>query len=280
MIGSASAPASSANLGPGFDTLGLALKLRCDATVETSDTMTITENGSTSRLDSSDLIARTIDLAVGRPMHVTLTNEVPRARGLGSSAAVAAAVAGAALKAAGSEEGTERVFQIVTELEGHADNAAATVFGGLVAVANGGVKRLDLHSSILPVVGIPATPLLTDEARAALSESVPFEVVTRSLSRIAFLIEGLADANAEVLTHAAGDELHELPRASLSPITGELILAAMGAGALHACWSGAGPSALAFTTDENRGRVIGAMGGVLGTAGEVLALDVDYDGLL
>jgi len=280
MIGSASAPASSANLGPGFDTLGLALELRCNATAEASDTMTITENGSTQRLSDSDLVARAVGQAVGRPMHITLSNEIPRARGLGSSAAVAAAVAGAALKATGSDEGSARVFQIVTELEGHADNAAATVFGGLVAVVDGGVKRLELHPSIHPVVGIPNEPLHTDEARAALPESVSFEVVTRSLSRIVFLIEGLSDANPEVLSHAAGDELHENPRASLSPITGELIEAAKGAGALHAGWSGAGPSALAFVTDETRGRVIGAMSGVLGRTGEVLALNVDYDGLL
>ncbi|GMQ99172.1 MAG: homoserine kinase [Acidimicrobiia bacterium] len=280
MIGSASAPASSANLGPGFDTLGLALKLRCEATAETSESMTITEDGSTSRLSDTDLVAQAVTLAVGRPMHITLSNEIPRARGLGSSAAVAASVAGAALKATGSDEGTARVFEIVTELEGHADNAAAAVFGGLVAVASGGVKRLELHPTLLPVVAIPHESLHTDDARAALATTVTFDVAARSLSRLAFLIEGLADANADVLAHAAGDELHEAPRASLSPVTGELIEAATRAGALHACWSGAGPTALAFTTEENRGRVIGAMGGVLGTSGEVLVLNVDYDGLL
>lgn len=280
MIGSASAPASSANLGPGFDTLGLALGLRCDATVEASDSMTLTEHGSTKRLNDDDMIARAVRLAVDRPMHINLINAVPRARGLGSSSAVAAAVAGAALKAVGSNEGAARVYEIVTELEGHADNAAATVFGGFVAVAEGGVKRLDLHPTLHPVVGIPNEPLRTDEARAALPPSVSLGAAARSLSRLAFLIEGLSLGSADVLSHAAGDELHEGPRAALSPVTGELIGAAMNAGALHACWSGAGPTALAFTTDETRGRVIGAMGGVLGVAGEVLALDVDYDGLI
>jgi len=280
MIGSASAPASSANLGPGFDTLGLALELRCHATVERSDSMTLTEHGSTKRLPDADLVAQAVDLAVGRPMHVTLSSEVPRARGLGSSAAVAASVAGAALKAVGSEEGPARVYQIVTELEGHADNAAATVFGGLVAVADGGVKRLDLHPSLLVVAAVPHEPLRTDQARAALPDSVSFTAAARSLSRLAFLIEGLSDANIEVLSHASGDELHEGPRGPLSPVTGELMEVAMRAGALHACWSGAGPTALAFTLEENRGRVIGAMGGVLGSSGEVLALNVDYDGLL
>jgi homoserine kinase len=211
---------------------------------------------------------------------VILENGVPRARGMGSSSAVAASVAGAALRAARDDAGAARVYEIVTELEGHADNAAAAVFGGFVAVADGGVKRLDLHPSIRIVVGIPEAPLRTVDARAALSDSVPREVVCRSLSRIAFLIEGLRDANADVLQHAAGDELHEAPRASLSPVTGGMIAAALRAGALHAGWSGAGPTAIAFTTPESQGRVIGAMSGALGTKGEVLRLDVDYDGLI
>jgi homoserine kinase len=279
-IGSASAPASSANLGPGFDTLGLALALRCTATVEFADAMTISENGSTSRLGSEDMIAKAVMLAIGQPAHVALHNEVPMASGMGSSSAVVASVAGAALRAARDDAGVARVYEIVAELEGHDDNAAAAVFGGFVAVADGGVKRLDLHSSIRIVVGIPNEPLRTPEARAALSESVPRDVVCRSLSRLAFLIEGLRDANAEVLSHAAGDELHEGPRASLSPVTGEMISAALRAGALHAAWSGAGPTAIAFTTLETQGRVIGAMSGVLRSSGEVLTLDVDYDGLI
>ena len=280
MIGSASAPASSGNIGPGFDTLAMALDLRCTATAEESDAMTITENGSTRRLNSRDMISRTVMMAVDRSMHVTLENQIPRTRGLGSSSAVAAAVAGAALKAVGSDGGVARVFEIVTEIEGHADNAAAAVFGGTVAVTNGGVKRLDVHSSIQPVVGIPSVHLKTSEARSAMPQSVPLEVVARSLGRLAFLIEGLRDANPDVLAHARGDEIHELPRAVLSPVTGELIDAAVRGGALHACWSGAGPSVLALTTSETSGRVIGAMGGVLGSGGEVLALKIDYDGLL
>jgi homoserine kinase len=279
-IGSASAPASSANLGPGFDTLGLALALRCTATVELADAMTISERGSTRRLGSEDLIARSVMLAIGRPAHVTLSNGVPRARGMGSSSAVAASVSGAALKAAGEGGDKGRVFEIVAELEGHGDNAAATVFGGFVAVSGGGIKRLELHPSIRIVVGIPDDPLRTSEARAALATTVSREVVCRSLGRLTFLIEGLRDANGEVLSHARGDELHEAPRASLSPVTGNMIEAAVRGGALHAAWSGAGPTTIAFTTPETRGRVIGAMGGVLGTSGEVLSLPVDYDGLV
>jgi homoserine kinase len=242
--------------------------------------MTISEDGSTRRLGSGDMIAKAVMLAVGRPAHVTLDNEVPRARGMGSSSAVVASVAGAALKAVRDDAGSTRVYEIVAELEGHMDNAAAAVFGGFVAVAGGGVKRLDLDPSIRIVVGIPDVPLRTVKAREALAASVSRDVVCRSLSRLVFLIEGLRDANAAVLQHAGGDELHEAPRSSLSPVTGEMITAAMRGGALHAGWSGAGPAAIAFTTPETQGRVIGAMSGALGTRGTVLALDVDYDGLI
>ncbi len=280
MIGSASAPASSGNLGPGFDAVALALSLRCSATAEPADEMTLTEHGATEQLDPNDMIYRAAEHAAQRPMHITLDNQVPRTRGLGSSSAVTAAVAGAALKAAVMPGGRARAFEIVTEIEGFGDNAAAAVFGGLIAVSGTGVQRLALHESLLPVVGIPHEHLATGGARAVLPAQVSHDLASRTLGRLVFLIEGLREGNAETLSHAAGDELQERPRAPLSPITGELMEAAKSAGAIHVCRSGAGPTALAFTTSETRGRVIGAMSGVLGTKGEVLALSVDTDGLV
>lgn len=280
MIGSASAPASSGNLGPGFDTVALALELRCRVTAEPSNAMTITEHGSTKRLEPDDMIAEAVSIAVDRPMHVTVENEIPRARGLGSSSAVTAAAAGAAMKAVGDDAGPAKVFRIVTALEGHADNAAAAVFGGLVVATPDGIQKLSVHESLRPVVAIPSAHLKTSDARAVLPAEVDRAVVVRSLARLAFLLQGLQDGNPEVLGQAIGDELHEEPRRELSPVTHELMVAAHHAGALHVCWSGAGPSALAFATDENVGRVIGAMSGVLGADGEVLTLDIDTRGLI
>jgi homoserine kinase len=242
--------------------------------------MTITEHGTTEPLGADDMIHRATILAAERPMHITLDNQVPRTRGLGSSSAVTAAVAGAALKAGVMPGGRARVFEIVTELEGFADNAAAAVFGGFVAVSGSGIQRLHLHDSLLPVVGIPHEHLRTGEARSVLPVQVSHGLASRTLGRLVFLIEGLREGNAETLSHASGDELQELPRAPLSPITGELMEAARSAGAVHVCRSGAGPTALAFATAETRGRIIGAMAGVLGTNGEVLALSVDDDGLM
>lgn len=280
MIGEASAPGSSGNLGPGFDTLALAISLRCVATAEPAETMTITEHGSTSRLGPNDMIHRAVDMAVGRPMHLTLSNEVPRARGLGSSGAVTASVAGAAMKSLGDEGGRLKVFEIVSELEGHADNAAASVFGGFVAATPTGIKQLKLDDSLQLVVGVPDSNLRTSDARKVLPESMDHDAVARTISRLSFLLSGLADGDVDALSHAGGDEVHEIPRAVLSPVSGELMAAARRAGAAHVCWSGAGPSVLAFATSASRGRVIGAMGGVLGMSGEVLALRVDYEGLI
>ena len=279
MIGAASAPASSGNLGPGFDTLALALGLRCTVTAELAESMTITENGSTKRLDDDDMIAMAVRRAAERPMHLTIRNEIPRARGLGSSSAVTAAAAAAALKATSADGGREFVFSIVDELEGHADNAAAAVYGGFVAATSEGIQRLHLHESLKVIVGIPDNHLKTADARAALPPEVSRATAARSLARLSFLIEGLRSANPNVLSHAAGDELHEQPRAHLSPVTGQLMEAAVHAGAIHACWSGAGPTALAFGTSETAGRIIGAMSDVLGLTGEVLSLEVDYEGL-
>ncbi|MGI9667158.1 MAG: homoserine kinase [Acidimicrobiia bacterium] len=279
MIGGASAPASSGNLGPGFDVLALALSLRCNATAEIAESMTLSENGSTRRLQEDDMISMAVRMAVARPMHITLTNEIPRARGLGSSSAVTAASAGAAMKAMGTDGGREAVYSIVNELEGHADNAAAAVYGGLVAATPTGIQRLELHESLDVVVAIPEQHLKTSDARAALPDSVDRDVVARSLGRLAFLIEGFKTGNPDTLKEAGGDELHEAPRAHLSPVTGDLMMAAIRAGALHAAWSGAGPTAIAFTTSANKGRVVGAMAEALGGNGEVLVLDVDADGL-
>ena len=280
MIGEASAPGSSGNLGPGFDTIALAVSLRCTATAEPSDTMTITEHGSTRRLESNDMIYRAVDMAVGRAMHVTVQNEIPRARGLGSSGAVTSAVAGAAMKSLGDDGGRRKVFEISSALEGHADNPAASVFGGLVAATSTGIKQMKLHDSLHLVVGIPDAQLKTSRARQVLPSSLPIDTVTRTISRLSFLLAGLIDGDVDALAHAAGDEVHEAPRAELSPVSGELMVAARSAGAAHACWSGAGPTVLAITTSAARGRVIGAMGGVLGMNGEVLALRTDYDGLI
>ena len=141
------------------------------------------------------------------------------------------------------------------------------------------IVQLEVHDSLAFCLAWPASQLSTRVARELLPDQVPFTDAVQNPRFLALLIEGLRTGHEATLAHAAGDELHEQPRASLSPITGDLMEAARKAGALHTAWSGAGPTAIAFTTSASKGRVIGAMADVLGPSGEVLALDIDTEGL-
>ena len=131
----------------------------------------------------------------------------------------------------------------------------------------------------MPVVGVPTARLATSEAREVLPDEVVLASATRSVSRAVALVEGLRTGDPAALAAARGDELHEAPRAALSPITGSMIDAAVEAGALHASWSGAGPTAIAFTTAETSGSVVDALEAVLGDDGKVMILTVDRQGL-
>ncbi len=279
----ASAPASSANLGPGFDCVALALELRCSVKAEASRRWAVRHLGP-ERPDprSADAVLNAAVAAVGkdRPHELTVTNDIPLARGLGSSAAAHAAGTLAARRAVGEEPQLREVFDLVASLEGHPDNAAAVVFGGLMAVtAAGEPVRLELHERLRPVLGVPGWPLSTRRARAFLAPLVPREVAVRTVQRAVSLVEGLRTGNPALLQAAGGDELHEGPRADLNPLASRLVKTAREAGALHACWSGAGPSILALVTDDRSDEVVRAMAETLGEQGTVLTPEVARTGV-
>ena len=280
MRGTGSAPASSANLGPGFDTVALALDLRCNVVAHPSDEWVIHEKGETFTPRPEDLVVRAVESAVGRPMRLEIDNEVPRSRGLGSSAAVSAAATCAAIRAVGGDPGTDDIFALVAELEGHADNAAATVYGGLVVAHGTHWRHLPLADSLRFVVGIPDDHLSTHMARAALSLTVERSAAARSLGRFGMLLEGLRTGDPAALRLAGGDELHEKPRAHLSPITVALIESSLEGGAYHAAWSGAGPAVLVVTDEDHLADVLAAAEKALNGAGEVMRLDVATTGLV
>ena len=217
MSGFASAPASSANLGPGFDVLALALSMRCSVTATPADRWAISQDGETTEPDADNLVRRAASLLADGPFHLTIDNAIPRGRGLGSSAAVAVAAGAAALRARGMKPSARRLFEVAAAVDGHADNAAAAVYGGFVAVSDGVVRNLEVHPGLRVVVGIPEAALATSEARAALPAQMSREAAARNLGRIVFLIEGMRSADAAVLAAAAGDEIHEAPRRLLSP---------------------------------------------------------------
>jgi homoserine kinase len=270
-LATATAPASSANLGPGFDAVALALELRCRCAAEVAGAWSIEEGGRIYAPGPGDLVVRAVTTAIGdRPIRLRIDNAVPRSRGLGSSSAVAVAAAAAALRAVGEHPDDARLFEIACELEGHPDNAAAAVFGGLVLARGRTVRRLPLSEGLVVVVGIPDVRLSTHKARAALPGAVRHAAAARNVARMGFLVEGLRTGDRQALLAASGDELHEEPRRELSPVTTAMIESAYRAGAHHAAWSGAGPTALAITDGDGVAEVIGALEKVLDGAGEVL----------
>jgi homoserine kinase len=270
----ASAPASSANIGPGFDVLAIAFELRCRVEAELAPQWLVTEEGASYEPESDSLVVRAAELAGDQPLAIRINNDIPRTRGLGSSAALVTSVAAAALRANGREPNSNQLFEFVRQLELHDDNAAAAVYGGCVVTSLGVFRRLELDPDLVFVAAIPESPLPTSLAREALPPQIGRGVVARSLGRVVFLVEGLRTGSAEAFAAAAGDELHERPRAELSPLTGRLIDTAYANGALHAAWSGAGPAALAICDEEAAERVRAGMNTALAGNGSTTMLEV------
>lgn len=254
----ASAPATTANLGPGFDAIALALGPRCVVRARIADEWSVEHVGEHRPSDKEhDGVVAAARKAIGdRALALEVDNDVPLARGIGSSAAAFVAGAAAAIRAIGDEASPDRVYRIAAEMEGHADQVAAAVYGGLVlAPAEGMPFRLPIHPSLRPVVAVPETRQPTPEARAILPDSYARDVVIRTVARASALTAGLITGDPEMLAAAHGDEIHEEPRNALSPDVAKLIDVAKKAGALHAARSGAGPSVVAISTVEGAAKV-------------------------
>ncbi len=236
-------PASSANLGPGFDTLGVALELWTEVTVTPSDRLhlTVTGEGSSFPLNSNHFAAKLARQVLGHDrLRIDITSEVPVARGLGSSAALGVGIVAAC--------GHPDPLSFIGLLEGHADNAAACVLGGFVtgAIIDGRVvaSRLPLDPALTFVVVIPERHLSTKDARQALPDHVPLPDAVFNLSRMGALIAGFAD-HRRLVRGAFDDRLHQAQRAPLFPESGRILTSLVDAGAFGATWSGAGPTLLA-----------------------------------
>jgi len=269
----ASAPASSANLGPGFDIIALALDLRCTVTATPSDAWRVTSSGEPA---SSVTVEMVRDVApTAQPHVVDIVSSIPPARGLGSSAAVLVA-ASAAIRGDADPEAT---FAAAARVEGHPDNVAAAVFGGLVVVGpDATIHRAAIHPSLCVVAAVPEEELSTADARGALAEVVDRGVAVRTAARLALLLEGLRMADEAALRAALGDEIHEAPRRAITDLPASLIDAALDSGALYASWSGAGPSVVAFVEESNSEAVVDGMASVP-ASGEVVELMIDREGV-
>jgi len=270
----ASAPASSANLGPGFDILALALSRRCTVTAEPADEWLI-RSGDESVSEETVAMVRAVS-GEAEPHQVRIESEIPIGRGLGSSAALLVAVAAAV----GGESDRDRLFEVASVVEGHSDNVAAAVFGGLVAVgADGSVDQLSVHPSLHVVLAVPDEVLPTVEARSVLPDVVPRAVAVRSAARLAMLVEALRTGESDSFAAALGDEMHEEPRKAITQTPAMLIEAALDAGSNFAAWSGAGPSVIAFALEVTREAVAESLEQALDGSGSVLNLDIDQEGV-
>lgn len=255
-------PATSANLGPGFDALGLALSLRDEVRVrlEPASAPEVTVHvegegaGSVPR-DASHRVVRALHatydrLGIPRP-HLTMscTNRIPHGRGLGSSAAAAVAGVLAARALSGAALDTEVALALATGLEGHPDNAAACLLGGLTIAwtdrSGTHAVRMETAPGVRAVVFVPSTELSTDTARGLLPATVPHADAAHAAGRAALLVEALT-RRPDLLLPATEDRLHQGYRAPAMPATAGLVDALRAAG-VAAVVSGAGPSVLALT---------------------------------
>ena len=274
-------PASSANLGPGFDALALALALYVEVEVEPADELRIVATGEGSDLPQTGdhLAAQVVRAVAGHDRFtITIDSEIPVGRGLGSSASLAVAAAAAA--------GAEDPLAVAAEVDGHAENAAASVLGGLVTAATIEGKplafRLALDEALAFVVLVPDRTLPTSEARAALPKTVPHADAGFNLGRMGLLLAGLAD-HRRLVGEAMDDRLHQPPRTPLFPESPALLAGLRDAGALASAWSGAGSSLLGVCTHDSVDAVHRAGERLLAehdVPGRSLKLAPDLDGLV
>lgn len=275
-------PASSANLGPGFDTLAVALQLYVEVTVEPASSFEISSEGfGAGAFDNEHHLGAVVAASVlGHDrFKIHVNSSIPLSRGLGSSAALALAAAAAA--------GSNDPLAIATEVDGHAENAAASLLGGLVVASvseeHGILTRsLPLDEVWRFVVVIPDQELATADARRVLPTHVPMSDAVHNLNSLGLLIPGLADHRAFVAS-SMDDRLHQPYRMPLLSFAEPLLAALRAAGAVGSCWSGAGSTMLGLATRESAAAVADAARRFLdanGVNGVVMSLEADRTGLV
>jgi homoserine kinase len=287
-------PATTANLGPGFDTLGLALSLYDELAVTVREkpgaTVTVVGVGEgVVPLDDTNLVVRSIAHAFARynvPMpglDLVAHNVIPHGRGLGSSGA---AIVSGIMAAKGLLEGvveidSDELLALATELEGHPDNVAPALFGGLTIAwmtAEGPqYKKLMVHRGVSPLVVVPQTTMSTELARTLQPTSVPHSDAIFNVSRSALLIAALIQS-PELLLVATEDRLHQGYRAAAMPET-DALLQLLRINGLPAVVSGAGPSILVLCSDPAQ-RLVAAelVATTTQNTWESLLLAVDFKG--
>ncbi len=261
-------PASSANLGPGFDTFCAALSLHMELEVlETPGTFAV-ETELPIATDRRNLAVRGFErLHPADGFTFRITSDIPMSGGLGTSAAayVAGLVAADHLFELDAD-----VLALATELEGHPDNVAAALHGGVVVCADGGAVRFDVPDGLEAVLVVPHEHCRTKLARDALPAEVPMAEAVFNVAHGALLIAGLAIGDLDLVARGLADRLHQDRRAHLFPRSAELVGRAREFGAIGATISGAGPTVLVWTRYEATGGVAEALRAAAGDWAQVL----------
>lgn len=286
-------PASSANLGPGFDVLALALDLHLEVSAEESARTAIRWQGEGAGevpMTSRNLIVRAAQepfLQWDRPLRgltLEVRNEIPIGRGLGSSAAaiVAGITIGASLR--GLRMTPQRIIELAWPLEGHGDNLGAALFGGFCIVAGGAqprIHRLDWPARWKAVVFVPDQQSPTHQARRLVPAQVPRADAVHNMSRVAEWVVAVSRVDRSLLAGAMEDRLHQPGRARAYPYLVEMISAARRAGALGAALSGAGGSVIAITDRGHTavGEAMSASARDHGVPGRILRMPASSQGL-
>jgi len=249
-------PASSANLGPGFDAFAAALALHIELDVRESGRFAVETDLEIAR-DRRNLCVRGF-ARLHSPDRFTfrIRSQVPLSGGLGSSAA--AYVAGL-VAAQHLFERDADLLALASELEGHPDNAAAALLGGFVIVAGGEATRFDPPAGLEAVLVVPHKPVRTALARKALPETVPLADAAANVARAATLTLGLVRGDWSLVRRGLEDRLHQPYRAHLFPASMALLERAAQLGAIGASISGAGPTVLFWTQMEATGAVMDAL---------------------
>jgi homoserine kinase len=286
-------PATSANLGPGYDAVGLALTLSTRIGLDRAPHPVVEVNGT-----GADLIPRGVEHPAYRAarfvaeligesdahFHLIQENAIPPTRGLGGSAAALVGGAVAANDLFGGHIAAPDLLNIVCELDGHPDNAAPAMLGGLVigTLTPEGVSAVRLEpKGLKAVVAVPDFAVSTTAARRALPERIPHRDAVFNVGRSGLLLGALATGEYGLLRVAMQDRLHQPYRSHLIPGLEDVIEAALASGAYGACLSGSGPTVLAFAPEENAPRIASATQRAFerhGVETRSWALDIDLAG--
>jgi homoserine kinase len=260
-------PASSANLGPGFDVLAAALTLHLELEVSEAGEFSVDTGGDPAPEDRDNLCVRAFeDLHSADGLRFEIRSEIPFTRGLGSSAAAIVAGLMAADHLFELALDRDEVYRRAVALEGHPDNVAAALYGGIALCPREGEAdelpppiRLEPPEGVEPVIVIPDEEMATAQARAVLPEELLIADAIANVAAVSQLVLGIERSDLTLIGRGLADRLHQPQRASLYPRSIELIAQARDFGAIGASISGAGPAVLFWCFWQDSGKVADAL---------------------